>query len=326
MAHNRTHSHGHVHDHGHDHGPHDHHHPRVGVDNERRVFLAMVLTGTFMVVEAVGGLIAGSLALVADAGHMLTDTAALGLAWFAFRIARKPADPDRSYGYHRMQVLAAFANGGALLLIVLWIAVEAVRRMFAPVEVMGGTMLVIAVVGLIVNAVGFWLLHGGDHDNLNVRGAALHILGDLLGSIGAIVAAGVIILTGWSPIDPILSLVVSLLILASAWRLMRQSGHILMEGTPSDVDSLHLKELLPATIPAVKDVHHVHVWSLTPERPIVTLHARIDQASDHDTVLGEIKALLLERFGVDHSTIQLEHGGCADEAVSPASPGYAPAH
>lgn len=313
------------HDHDHDHEGH-HHHPSVGADNERRVFLAMVLTGTFMVVEVVGGLVSGSLALIADAGHMLTDTAALGLAWFAFRIARKPADPDRSYGYHRMQVLAAFANGGALVLIVIWIAVEAVRRLFDPVEVMGGTMLAIAVVGLLVNMIGFWLLHGGDRENLNIRGAALHILGDLLGSVGAIVAAGIILLTGWSPIDPILSLVVAMLILTSAWRLMRQSGHILMEGTPSDVDSYRLRELLPASIPAVIDVHHVHAWSLTPERPILTLHARIDDSADHDTVLAEIKALLLDRFGIDHSTIQLEHGGCADEADNTGPPGFAGAH
>lgn len=311
---------------GHDHGPdhsragHDHqghhHHAAVGANNERRVLLALLLTGTFMVVEAVGGLIAGSLALIADAGHMLTDTAALGLAWIAFRIASRPADPRRSYGYHRVQVLAAFANGGALLIIVIWIAVEAVRRLFDPVEVLGGTMLAIAIVGLLVNGIALWLLRGGDRENLNIRAATLHIMGDLLGSVGAIAAAGVILATGWSAVDPILSLLVSLLILASAWRLVRQSGHILMEGTPSDVDGLHLRELIPASVPEVIDVHHVHVWSLTPDRPVVTLHARIHRAADQDAVLARIKQLLLDRFGIDHSTIQIEHGGCADEGAA----------
>lgn len=318
---------------GHDHGPdghrssHDHqghhHHAAVGADNERRVLLALLLTGTFMLVEAVGGVIAGSLALIADAGHMLTDTAALALAWVAFRVANRPADPRRSYGYHRVQVLAAFANGGALLMIVIWIAVEAVRRLFDPVEVLGGTMLAIAAVGLLVNGVAFWLLRGGDRENLNIRAASLHIMGDLLGSVGAIAAAGVILATGWWAVDPILSLLVSLLILASAWRLVRQSGHILMEGTPSDVDSFHLRELVPASVPEVIDVHHVHIWSLTPERPVVTLHARIDRAADHDAVLARIKKLLLDRFGIDHSTIQIEHGDCADEIATAAASGAA---
>ena len=208
---------------------HDHAHRRATADNQRNVFWAMVLTGGFMVAEAIGGVIAGSLALIADAGHMLTDAAALGLAWAAFRVGRWPQDARRTYGYHRFQVLAAFVNALALVAIVGWIAIEAVRRLFDPVEIMGGLMLAIAALGLLVNLCAFAILRRGDHQNLNVQGALLHVLGDLLGSIAAIVGALVILWTGWTPIDPLLSLLVAGLILRSAWRLLRKSAHILLE-------------------------------------------------------------------------------------------------
>lgn len=299
------------------HADHDHHHhaPPRDSDGQRRVFLAMLLTGAFMVAEVVGGLISGSLALLADAGHMLTDTASLFLAWLAFRISRRPADPKRSYGYHRFQVLAAFVNGGTLLVIVAFIVFEAVRRLLEPVPVMGGTMLAVAALGLVVNLVAFRLLHGGDRENLNLRGAALHVMGDLLGSVGAIAAAGVIMATGWTPIDPILSLVVAGLILRSAWHLVRQSGHILLEGTPGHIDIPRLKQHLRAEVPEVEDVHHVHAWSLTNERPMVTLHARVPEDADQQAVLQRIKTVLCKRFAVDHATIQIEAGPCADTAA-----------
>jgi len=293
----------------HDHRQMHHHHHHADAksqDGQRRVLQAMVLTGTFMLVEVAGGLISGSLALLADAGHMLTDTAALALAWFAFRISRKPADDARSYGYHRMQVLAAFLNGATLLVIVAGIAVEAVRRLLDPAPIMGTTMLVVAVAGLVVNLLAFRLLHGGDQDNLNLRGAALHVLGDLLGSVATIAAAGVILATGWTPIDPLLSLVVAGLILRSGWSLVTQSGHILLEGTPPHIDIQDLKRELSAAVPEVRDVHHVHAWSLTDERPMVTLHARVPTDADQQAVLRRMKALLRERYQVDHATIQLE--------------------
>jgi cobalt-zinc-cadmium efflux system protein len=286
----------------------------VDADNQRRVFWAMLVTGAFMAVEVAGGLISGSLALLADAGHMLTDTASLALAWFAFRLGRKPADNARSYGYQRFQVLAAFVNGATLIAIVGWIAVEAVGRLLSPQPVMGGTMMAVAVLGLIVNLVAFRLLHGGDQHNLNLRGAALHVLGDLLGSVAAIAAAVVILATGWTPIDPLLSLLVAGLILRSAWMLVRQSGHILLEGTPSHLDIEEIKRELPAAVPAISDVHHVHAWSLTAERPLVTLHANVRQGADHSRVLQAIKSHLSERFAVEHSTVQLEPGPCADDA------------
>jgi cobalt-zinc-cadmium efflux system protein len=283
-----------------------HDHDRGAADNERRVFLAMLLTGGFMVAEVAGGIAAGSLALLADAGHMLTDCASLALAWMAFRIGRRPQDAQRSYGYHRFQVLAAFVNGITLIAIVGWILIEAMRRLLAPVEVLGGLMLVIAVLGLLVNLVAFWILHGGDQENLNLRGAALHVLGDLLGSVAAIVAGLVIVWTGWTPIDPLLSLLVALLILRSAWMLVRRSGHILLEGTPDWLDVNQLRAELAAAIPEVENIHHVHCWMLTQERPLLTMHARLRAGADQYAVLVAIRQLLQRDYGIGHATIEIE--------------------
>ncbi|MDL4862004.1 cation diffusion facilitator family transporter [Halomonas elongata] len=295
--------------HHHDHGAHGSH------DSQRRLGWAILLTGSFMVAELVGGVLSGSLALLADAGHMLTDAAALALALFAAWISRRPADTRRSYGYHRVQVLAAFVNGLTLIAIVVWIAVEAVRRLFAPVSVAGSTMLVIAGLGLVVNLVVFAILHMGDRENLNIRGAALHVLGDLLGSVAAIVAAVVILLTGWTPIDPLLSLLVAALILRSAWKLTRESGHILLEGTPEGLDVDRVKRELAEQLPAVRDVHHVHAWSLTPGRHLMSLHAILEEGADQERVLVDIKTMLSDSFAVEHATIQVESWrGCVDES------------
>lgn len=298
---------------------HDHSHHHTGHDSQRRLFWAILLTGGFMIAEVVGGILSGSLALLADAGHMLTDTAALGLAWFAAWISRHPSDEKRSYGYHRVQTLAAFVNGLTLIAIVVWIAIEAIRRFLSPVAVMGLPMLTIAVLGLLINMVVFAILHGGDRDNLNIRGAALHVLGDLLGSVAAIIAALVILTTGWTPIDPLLSLLVAALILRSAWKLTRESGHILLEGVPDGLDAATLRGEIPEQLEAVCNVHHVHVWSLTPGRHLVSLHAAIDEDEDREAALLAIRHLLAERYGLDHATIQLESQHCcADEHESGA--------
>jgi cobalt-zinc-cadmium efflux system protein len=292
---------------------HNHHHTPAA-DNERRLLWAMLLIGSFMVVEAVGGILSGSLALLADAGHMLTDTASLALAWLAARTARRPADALRTYGYYRIQILAALLNGAGFIVLVGWIAFEAVQRLMQPVEVMGGMMLVVALIGLLVNLVAFAILHGGSGQDLNLRGALVHVLGDLLGSVAAISAAGVILLTGWMPIDPLLSLLVALLILRSAWYVVRHSSHILLEGTPEDVDVERLRSTLTEAVPAVQDIHHIHVWSLTPERPLLTMHVRVAEASDAAAVLAALKHILIERFAIRHSTIQIEPGHCFDES------------
>lgn len=311
-AHRHTHAHDHSHDHAH--GPHSHA-PDVTADNARRVAVAMVLTGGYMVAEIIGGLLSGSLALIADAGHMATDTASLILAFIAFRLARRPADPTRSYGYHRAEILAAFVNALAMMALVAWILYEAVERFLEPVEILGGVMLWVALGGLLVNILAFAVLHTGDRENLNMRGAAVHVLGDLLGSVAAIGAALVILYTGWTPIDPILSVFVGLLVLRSAWAIARESAHILMEGTPSELNISEVAADLKANVRGVEDVHHVHAWSLTATRIMMTLHARLENGADGDTVLEAIQVRLAERFNVEHATVQLENGtlsACCD--------------
>jgi cobalt-zinc-cadmium efflux system protein len=288
---------------------HDHHHHGHG--NERRTLAAAVVVGSFMLVEAVGGWLSGSLALLADAGHMLTDTAALTLAWFGFRIARRPADRARTYGFGRVRVLVAFVNGLTLLAICAWILVEAVRRLADPVEVLGGWMLAVAVAGLVVNILAFVLLHGADRDNLNIRGALLHVLGDLLGSVAAIAAALVIMATGWTPIDPLLSLLVAGLIVVSAVRLVRESGHILLEGAPAHLDVEEIRRDLEGAIPEIEDVHHLHAWSVAEDTPMVTLHARTRDGVSPDLITRRVRERLAERFHVDHVTVQVEHRACA---------------
>jgi len=291
---------------------HDHNHDHTS-GNMRRVIIALVLTGTFMVVEVIGGILSGSLALLADAGHMLTDTVALGLAAVAFSVSKRPGDRKLTYGYQRFQILAAFVNGLSLLVIVGWILFEAVQRFITPSDVMGETMLVVASAGLVVNIIAFAVLHGGDKENLNIRGAALHVAGDLLGSVAAIIAAIVIIYSGWMPIDPILSVAVAILILKSAWTLVRRSAHVLLEGAPDWLDVPAMQERITARIPQVVGVHHVHVWGLTPQDLMMTMHVRLSGEIDNPTsIIREIKKVMNEEYGIGHSTIEIETEDCAD--------------
>lgn len=303
------------------HSDHAHHHEEAA---ERPLLLALLLTGGFMIVEFIGGLWSGSLALIADAGHMLTDTAALALAWVGARLAHRPADHLRSYGYHRMQVLAALVNGLGFLVLVGWIGVEAWQRLQQPVEILGGPMLAVAVAGLLVNLLAFRLLHGGHEHDLNRRAAALHVLGDLLGSVAAIAAAGVILLTGWTPIDPLLSVFVALLIAVNAVRIVRQSAHILLEGTPTDIDIDLIRDTLVEALPSVTGIHHVHVWSLSPARQIMTLHVTVSDLGDYEQTLTGIHRTLAEHFGIEHATVQIEPGKCAAPHAGPTSPTASP--
>ncbi|WP_113912058.1 cation diffusion facilitator family transporter [Roseovarius dicentrarchi] len=288
----------------HDHSGHDHSHvPR----NETKIAIAAALTGTFMVAEVVGGVISGSLALIADAGHMLTDFASLMLAWLGFRLARRPADWKRTYGFDRFSVLAAFVNGLSLFAIAAWILWEAIQRLGAPQHVMGGVMLWVALGGLAVNIAAFWVLtRGGKGENLNVRAAALHVMGDLLGSVAALVAALVIIWTGWTPIDPILSVLVVLIILRSAWKVVAQSGHILLEGAPDGFDRRAVAADLCAAVPGLRDVRHVHAWSVTQERPMVTMVASLEAGTDMASVKAAIRSHLEQQHGIGHVTIEVE--------------------
>jgi cobalt-zinc-cadmium efflux system protein len=304
--------------HGHSHasgGAHNHagHSHGSAMTDERRIGFAFFIILIFMIVEAIGGVMAHSLALLADAGHMVSDTVALGMSWAAIRVGRRPADTARSFGYKRVEVLAAFVNGCTLFVIAGWIVFEAVQRFASPTPVLGGLMMIVAITGLVANIVAFFVLNGGNRENLNMRSAWLHILGDLLGFIVAIIAAGVILWTGWSPIDPILSVLVALLILKSAYEIVRSSSHILLEGTPPGFDLEALRRDLKSVIPADCDVHHIHVWSLTAEQPLATMHVCYPEGQDAESVVAAVKERLKAGYGITHVTIQNEPLGCNDD-------------
>ena len=301
------HDHGHGHSHDHSHG-HAHHH-EADEKNASRIGIAALLTGAFMGVELVGGLLAGSLALIADAGHMLSDFGALALAWIGFRMARQPATSTRTFGFRRFPVLAAFVNGLTLFAIALWIVIEAIVRLNNPHGIEPGLMMWVAVAGLAVNVASFAVLHGADHGNLNVRGALLHVAGDMLGSVAAIVAAGVIMATGWVQADPILSVLVALIILRSAWSLTAESAHILLEGAPGNISLDAVTRDLAEHVGGVTDIHHAHLWSLDGRRSMMTLHVRIRQDVARPAVMEKIKARLEATHGIGHATIEIEVEG-----------------
>ncbi|UJW84738.1 cation diffusion facilitator family transporter [Devosia sp. SL43] len=306
-AHHDDHSHD-AHDHsGHDHAGHSHA-PTVSASNERVVFIGFLLTAGFMVAEIVAGFLSGSLALIADAGHMFTDAAALLLAWAAFRFGRRASDGQRTFGYMRLEVVAGLVNALLLFALTGWIIYEAIQRFMTPHEVLAGPMFVVAVLGLFVNIVVFIVLSRGDKGHVNIRGAMVHVLGDLLGSVAAISAAVVIWLTGWMPIDPILSVVVSLLILRSGWALLRNSLHILMEGTPGNVVIEDLSKALVAKVPGLAAVRHVHVWSITSGKPVATLEIVLDTGADAAAVTRAVKAALAADYGITHATVEIVWG------------------
>jgi cobalt-zinc-cadmium efflux system protein len=301
-------SHAHSHD-GHSHGLGQVH---GDTSNKTRVLIAAALTGGFMVAEAVGGVLTGSLALLADAGHMLTDSVSLVLAWYAFHLAARAASARMTYGYDRVKTLVAYTNALTVFIIALWILYEAWQRISDPAPVLGGPMLIIASLGLLVNIAAFFVLNGGDSDSLNMRGAILHVLGDLLGSVAAIVAAVVILYTGWTPIDPILSVLVAVLLFRSSWALMRESGALLLEGVPGALDRDAIAADLVASVPGVREVHHMHVWSLDGEKNMATLHACLKDGADPYATVSNIKKRLASKHGIAHATVEPEFGVCAD--------------
>ncbi|WP_244482747.1 cation diffusion facilitator family transporter [Mesorhizobium sp. Root102] len=284
-----------------------------GSTDKKRVLIAACLTGGFMIAEALGGILTGSLALLADAGHMLADSIALGLAWYAFHLAGRPATGRLTYGFGRVKTLVAYTNGIAIFVIALWIVYEAWGRLQAPAPVLGGPMLVVATLGLLVNIGSFFVLHGGDRESLNMRGAILHVLGDLFGSAAAIVAALVILATGWTPIDPILSVLVSLLILYTAWSLMSEAAHVLLEGVPPSLDRDLIARDIEATVVGVREVHHMHVWSLDGTSNMATLHACLEESVDAYQAVSAVKKRLASEHGISHATVESEFGQCADD-------------
>jgi cobalt-zinc-cadmium efflux system protein len=268
----------------------------------RALWIALLLTGGFAVVEAIGGWLAGSLALVSDAGHMATDAASFVIALIAQALARRPPSGRASYGYARAEVLAAFVNALAMLALVVWIAVEAVSRLLSPVPVAGATVIVIAVIGMAMNLLVAWLLAraGG---GINTRGALLHVVGDLLGSVAAVTAGAVIHFTGWMPIDPILSVVVAVLILRSTLALLRESSGVLMESVPKHLSYDTIGRAL-AALPGVTGVHDLHIWAMTAERTALSAHLTLADAAAWPQALVAAQRLLARDFGIDHVTLQ----------------------
>ena len=303
-----THHH-HEHEHGHDHG-HRHDHSHVHMDGhgaQTKVGIAALVTFLFMFAEVAGGLISGSLALLADAAHMLTDAGSLLLAYFGYSLARRPADVARTFGFARFKVLAAFTNGLLLIALGLWIISEAVHRIVNPEPVMSGIMFGVAVIGLLVNVGLFSMLHAGhSHDDLNMKGALLHVMGDLLGSVVAIVAAIVIWTTGWPLIDPILSMLVAGLLFVSAVPIIRRSAHILLQGTPRGIDLQRVADGIVTALPEVSAVHHIHAWSLTGEDRMITLHVVPTDREHAIDLIPKVRAILNDVYHIDHATIELD--------------------
>lgn len=289
---------------------HDHSHGVRAVGNERRLMLALGLTALFMVVEVVGGIVTNSLALLSDAAHMFTDVTALAIALAAVRVGRRPVDDKRSYGYQRFEILAAAFNALMLFGIAGYILYEAWRRFTAPPTVDTTGMFWIATVGLVVNLIAMRLLAGGKDESLNVKGAYLEVWSDLLGSAGVLVAALAIRWTGWTWLDPAVAVGIGLWVLPRTWTLLKASTHILLEGTPADVDMAQLRSRIEST-PGVAAVHDLHVWTLTSGRHVLTAHV-VTNGSAPPSLVKTLSEELRAVFGISHTTIQLEDAACGD--------------
>lgn len=294
---------------------HDHSHGRSASSKRLAITLALVLA--YMIAEVIGGLVSGSLALLADAGHMFSDAASLGLALFAIRVARKPPTPEKTYGYHRAEILAALVNGATLVAIAIFIVIEAWERIQEPPEVRGGLLLAVAAGGLAVNLAGLWILRGGHEESLNVRGAWLHVLGDTLGSVQAIVAGLLIWLYGWHWVDPVASVLIAVLVTWSAWALLRETVDVLMEGTPKHIDLEAVRAAITG-LEGAEAVHDLHVWTITSGMESLSAHVRTSVRRGPG-LLREIREVLHRRFGIDHATIQLEAEGYDDRDCVPSA-------
>lgn len=296
---------------------HEHSHSHAHTENKQALFFSFVLITAFMIVEVAGGLLTNSLALLSDAGHMFSDAASLGLSLFALRLGEKKVNKSQTFGYKRFEIIAAALNGLMLIVVAVYIFVEAVRRFFAPPEVQSGGMLLISVIGLIVNiSAAMVLMKGNKGENLNVKSAFLHVLGDLLGSVGAIVAALLIFFLGWNLADPIASVIVGVIITSGGVRVLKEAFHILMEGAPEHMDVQKVKEALSG-LPMVLEVHDLHVWTITSGYPVLSCHLTIDNEASPDDVLSQSQRILHDQFDIEHSTIQVEKiaNGCPSHFV-----------
>lgn len=295
--------------HGHGHGQGGHGHAGA-VTDRRRLAIALAVTLATAVIGALGALLTGSLALLADLGHLLTDAGALVAALVASVLAARPATARRTYGMGRAEVLVAALNALTLVAVVVWVAVEAVQRLFEPVEIPGLPLLVIGVLGLLGNLISLAVLAGGDRGNMNMRGAMLHVLGDALGSVGVLAAAVVLMTTGWPYADTVASLFIVALILPRAVGLLREASHVLLEGAPKGIDAGEVRDALLG-VPGVTEVHDLHLWAINDRTPAMSAHLVVDEeVSAHcgdRSVLDRASHVLRERFGLDHSTLQVEH-------------------
>lgn len=304
------------HDHEHE---HDHGHAHVHADDpraERRLWATLVVSGLYMLVEAIGGWWTGSLALLADAGHMLSDAGALLLVLFALRIAQRPADARRTYGYHRAEVLAAVANGATLIAIGVGVCWEAIERWQEPAAVNGVGMLGIASGGLVVNLVAMLILAGGRNAGMNLRGAWLHVLSDALGSVGAMVAGVLVWKLGWRLADPVVSIVIAALIVRSAWGLLSEATAVLMEGVPAHLDASEVRAAILG-VEGVLGVHDLHIWTISSGRLAMSGHVVVDECRRGCDVVTEVATLLRARFGIGHPTIQVEPPGFEEAELHP---------
>lgn len=291
------------------HHHHHHHHVQVGEHNQRRLTLALLLTATFLLFEVAGAWWFNSLALLADAAHMFTDSAALGIALLATRWASRPADRRRTFGYHRFEILAAMLNATLLLIAAGYIFVEAWQRLRAPEPVQSNGLLLLAIGGLIVNLIALRLLSGGRHDNLSIKGAYMEVLSDALGSVGIIIGALVIRYTGWNWVDPLIAVAIALWVLPRAWLLLRESTNILLEGAPHDLEVEQIEQEILAT-PGVLSLHDLHVWSLATQRNSLAVHVVHEQATAPAQLTADLCERLAKRFGLHHTTVQCETRPC----------------
>jgi cobalt-zinc-cadmium efflux system protein len=320
-GHDHGHAHGHAHDHAHDHGKgHDHAHAHGHAAelrdlSRRRLLVALALTASFLVVEIAAGFWSGSLALLSDAGHMLTDAGALGLALWAQALSTRPRSDRKTFGYRRAEILAAAANGIVLGITAIGVIVEAIRRLPAPTRVEARIMLAVAAIGLVVNLVGAWNLTRGGTRNLNLRAAAVHMLADAAGSAAALVAAVLILALGWARADSITSIVISVLILVGGWRLLRDATHVLMEGVPEGIDVVALERVARET-PGVCEVHDLHIWSIVDDAPIITAHVVLDPGAHGVEVARDVGRRIEDQVGSAHVTVQPE-AAAAGERLYP---------
>jgi len=288
-------------------------HSRGRAEDRRRLAVTLALVATYLVAEVVGGLWTGSLALLADAGHMFSDVCALALSLFAIWLAQRPTSLERTFGYHRVEILVALANGVALVAVALLILSEAIERLGAPQDVLGAPMLAVAVGGLVVNLAGLWMLHGGKDANLNVRGAWLHVLSDTLGSIGVITAAFLVWGFGWRQADPIASIAIALLVIYASWQLIRETVGVLMEAAPGHIDVDEVRRTLLET-EGVLSIHDLHVWTITSGFVSLSCHVESSRRVPDRELLTVFQRVLHESFGIDHVTIQIEPPGFQGKA------------